>query len=349
MFFASDNWAGAHPLIAESLVKAAAGYSVPYGEGEIDRRVERTLTDIFEREVKVFFVGTGTAANALSLASVAKPASVIFCHPKAHVTHEGGAVEMMTNGGKLVSVRPSGAGASKMDAADLKAAISPYLSTDASIGNRIAFTLSQATEAGTVYTVNEIAELSTVAHAAGLKVHMDGARFSNAVAALGVTPAEMTWKAGVDILSLGGTKNGCWCAEAIIFFNPDDAAALPVLRKRAGHLFSKSSFISAQFERWLAGDLWLELARHANHMGEKLAAAIRASNDLRIAWETGSNQQFVIMSDDKAAAIRAAGATFHDWPAPEGFEGFGANEKIRRLIACFATTDEDIEKIAALL
>jgi threonine aldolase len=349
MYFASDNWAGAHPLIAESLVKAASRYSVPYGDGETDRRVERKLSEIFEREVKVFFVGTGTAANALSLASQAKPASVIFCHPKAHVTHEGGAVEMMTNGGKLVHVPPAGVGASKISPDGLKAAIAPYLSSDPSMGNRVAFTLSQATEAGTVYTVEEIAELSSIAHAAGLKVHMDGARFSNAVVALGVTPAEMTWKAGVDILSLGGTKNGCWCAEAIVFFNPDDAVALPVLRKRAGHLFSKSTFISAQFERWLEDDLWLDLARHANAMGEKLAAAIRGSNTIRLAWETGSNQQFVIMSDDKAAAIRASGATFHDWPAPDGFEGLASDEKIRRLIACFATNDEDINRLIAQL
>jgi threonine aldolase len=349
MFFASDNWAGAHPRIAESLVKAAGGYYTPYGEGDIDAKVERKLSDLFEREVKVFFVGTGTAANALSLASLAKPASVIFCHPKAHVTHEGGAVELMTNGGKLELVRPSGAGASKMDPDALKAAVAPYLTTDASVGNRIAFTLSQATEAGTVYTVEEIAALSAVARAAGLKVHMDGARFSNAVAALDVTPAEMTWKAGIDILSLGGTKNGCWCAEAIVFFNPDDAAALPVLRKRAGHLFSKSSFISAQFDRWLQDDLWLELARHSNRMGEKLATAIRASKDVRLAWETGSNQQFVIMTDEKAAAIRAAGASFHDWYTPAGVEGLASNEKIRRLIACYATTEADIGRLAALL
>jgi threonine aldolase len=349
MHFASDNWAGAHPLIAERLVKAAGSYHVPYGEDNFDLKVERKLSEIFERDVRVFFVGTGTAANALSLASQAKPASVIFCHPKAHVTHEGGAVELMTNGGKLEYVRPGGAGASKMDPDALNAAVAPYLTTDASVGNRIAFTLSQATEAGTIYTVDEIAALSTVAHAAGLKVHMDGARFSNALVALGVTPAEMTWKAGVDILSLGGTKNGCWCAEAIVFFNPDDAAALPVLRKRAGHLFSKTAFISAQFDRWLEGDLWLDLARHANAMGEKLAEGIRASKDVRLAWETGSNQQFVIMTDEKAAAIRAAGASFHDWYTPVGFEGLGPNEKIRRLIACFATTETDIEGLVAQL
>lgn len=349
MHFASDNWAGAHPLIAESLVKAAGKYYVPYGEGDTDHRVERKLSELFERDVKVFFVGTGTAANALSLAAVAKPASVIFCHPKAHVTHEGGAVELMTNGGKLEHVRPSGPGASKMDPDALKDAIAPYLTTDASVGNRTAFTLSQATETGTIYSVEEIRALSAVAHAAGLKVHMDGARFSNAAAALGVTPAEMTWKAGIDILSLGGTKNGCWCAEAIVFFNPDDAAALPVLRKRAGHLFSKSSFISSQFDRWLEGDLWLDLARHANRMGEKLAAGIRASKNVRLAWETGSNQQFVVMSDEKAAAIRASGATFHDWYTPVGFEGLGPREKIRRLIACFATTEADVDRLIAQL
>jgi threonine aldolase len=349
MFFASDNWAGAHPLIAQSFVEAAGTYSVPYGEGQMDAKVEKKLSELFEREVKVFFVGTGTAANSLSLASVAKPASVIFCHPKAHVTHEGGAVELMTTGGKLVSVRPSGAGASKMDAEALRTAVAPYLGTDPSAGNRIAFTLSQATEAGTIYTVEEIASLSAVAHEAGLKVHMDGARFSNAIAALGVTPAEMTWKAGVDILSLGGTKNGCWCAEAIVFFNPDDAAALPVLRKRAGHLFSKSAFISSQFDRWLENDLWLELARHANAMGERIAAAVRASSDLRLAWETGSNQQFVIMTDEKATALRDAGATFHDWPAPEGFADLASNEKIRRLIACYATTQADVDKLSGLL
>ncbi|MBX9454517.1 MAG: low specificity L-threonine aldolase [Rhizobium sp.] len=349
MYFASDNWAGAHPLVAERLVKAAGSYSVPYGEGQTDRKVQKTLSEIFERDVSVFFVGTGTAANALSLASLARPASVIFCHPRAHVMHEGGAVELMTNGGKLVPARPCGPGASKIDPEGLTKAIAPYLSTDASVGNRIAFTLSQATEAGTIYSVEEIAALSSVAHSAGLKVHMDGARFSNAIAALGVTPAEMTWKAGIDILSLGGTKNGCWCAEAIVFFNPDDAAALPVLRKRAGHLFSKSSFISTQFDRWLENGLWLDLARHANGMGEKIAAAVRASGHARLAWETGSNQQFAIMSDEAAAAIRAAGATFHDWPAPDGFDGLGPGEAIRRLIACFATTDEDVERLAALL
>lgn len=349
MYFASDNWAGAHPAIAESLVTAAGAYHSPYGEDDADRKVEEKLSALFEREVRVFFVGTGTAANALSLASQARPASVIFCHPRAHVTHEAGAVELATGGGKLVHLTTRGDGFGKLDPVGLHAAIAGYSAADVSAGNKIAVTLSQATEIGTVYHVDEIAELAGIAHAAGMKLHMDGARFSNAIATLGITPAEMTWKAGVDILSLGGTKNGCWCAEAVVLFNPTDAANLSVIRKRAGHLFSKTRFISAQFEAWLENGLWLDLARHANAMGEKLAAAVRRSSDMHLAWETGSNQQFVVMAEDKAAALRAAGASFHDWPAPDGFDNLGRNEKIRRLIASFATTDRDVEAFASLL
>ena len=348
MYFASDNWAGAHPLIAESLVQAAARHHIPYGEDATDRRVEEKLSALFERPVKAFFVATGTGANALSLASVARPASVVFCHPKAHVMHEGGAVELMTNGGKLVPVAPRGDGQSKIDPVSLRRTVTEFSPSDVSAGNRIALTLSQATEAGTVYAPDEIAELSAIAHEAGMKVHMDGARFSNAIAALGVTPAEMTWKAGIDILSLGGTKNGCWCAEAIVFFSPEDAANLPVLRKRGGHLFSKSSFVSTQFNRWLEDGLWLELARHANRMAARLADALRASRDVRLAWETGTNQLFAVMDERKARALRDAGAHFHDWPAPEGC-ALAEGEAIRRLIASFATTEDDIDRFAALL
>ena len=349
MHFASDNWAGAHPVIAENLVKAAGAYYAPYGEDHADRQVEEKLSALFEHEVKVFFVGTGTAANALSLGSQARPASVIFCHPSAHVMHEAGAVELATAGGKLVPTTTCGEGLGKIDPTGLRNAIAGYSSSDVSAGNKVAVTLSQATEVGTVYKVGDIAELAAITHAAGMKLHMDGARFSNATAALGVTPAEMTWKAGVDILSLGGTKNGCWCAEAVVFFNPQDAVNLAVLRKRAGHLFSKTRFISAQYESWLESDLWLDLARHANAMGKKLADAIRNSAGSRLAWETGTNQQFVVMTDEQAAALRAAGASFHDWPAPAGFVGLEGNERIRRLIACFATTDADIDRLASLL
>ena len=349
MIFASDNWPGAHPLIAQKLVEAASTHASPYGEGEADRRVQDKLSELFEREVAAFFVATGTAANSLALASISKTAPLIFCHPEAHVIHhEGGAVEFMTGGGKLVPV----AGAStqgKIDPAKLKKAIAKFPAGDVHIGQKVALTLSQVTEAGTVYSLDEIATLSGIARDAGMKVHMDGARFSNAIAALDVTPAEMTWKSGIDILSLGGTKNGCWCAEAIIYFNPADAAGLPHLRKRAANLFSKSSFIAQQFDRWLDGKLWLDLARHSNRMAAKLTDAVKASKNVRLAWETGSSQLFIIMSDQKAAELRAAGARFYDWETPDDLENaVGTGEQIRRFITHFATKEEDIDTIAAL-
>lgn len=348
MIFASDNWAGAHPLIAQKLVEAAATYTAPYGESDADRKVEEKLSELFEREVSAFFVATGTAANSLSLASVARTASVIFCHSEAHVIHhEGGAVELMTNGGKLVGV--GGGTQGKIDPARLQNAMARFPTEDVHVGQKVALTLSQATEAGTIYTLDEIKTLSAVAKSSGMKVHMDGARFSNAVAALGCTPAEMTWKSGIDILSLGGTKNGCWCAEAIVCFNREDAAAIPHLRKRGANLFSKSNFVAQQFDRWLEGDLWLDLARHANGLAEKLADAVRHSQDARLAWQTGGNQLFIVMTDEKAEALRAAGAKFYDWDTPSSMESvIGKGERIRRFITSFATRQEDIDRVAAL-
>ena len=348
MIFASDNWAGAHPLIAQKLVEAAGTYTSPYGESDADRAVEAKLSEIFEREVSVFFVATGTAANSLALASVSKTSSVIFCHTEAHVIHhEGGAVELMTNGGKLVGV--GGEARGKISPARLESAMSRFPTEDVHVGQKVALTLSQTTEAGTMYTLEEIRALADVARSGGMKVHMDGARFSNAVAALGVSPAEMTWKSGIDILSLGGTKNGCWCAEAIVCFNKRDAAAIPHLRKRGANLFSKSNFVAQQFDRWLEDDLWLDLARHSNGMARKLADAVRGSSDGRIAWETGGNQVFIVMSDEKAEALRAEGARFYDWDTPAGMEdAIAKGERIRRFITSFATTDEDIARVAAL-
>jgi threonine aldolase len=349
MIFASDNWAGAHPLIAGRLSQSADSYDVPYGEGEADKLVEAKLSQMFERDIAAFFVTSGTAANSLALASVSKIAPLLFCHSQAHVIdHEGGAVEFMTTGGKLVPVAGTMT-QGKIDPAKLRQAIARFPDGDVHIGQKSALTLSQTTEAGTVYTLAELAEFSKIAHDAGMKVHMDGARFSNAVAALGVTPAEMTWKAGIDVLSLGGTKNGCWCAEAIIYFNEEDAASIPFLRKRGAHLLSKSRFIAEQFGAWLEGNLWLELARHSNAMANKLVDAINASESVRLAWETGSSQLFPIMTDAKAAELRAAGARFYDWQTPEGLEHLvGANEQIRRFITCYATREQDVDTIAKL-
>ena len=349
MIFASDNWAGAHPLIAQRLADASSIYDVPYGDGDADKRVEEKISAMFEREVSAFFVASGTAANSLALASVSKTASLLFCHPKAHVIdHEGGAVEFMTSGGKLVPVAGNGI-QGKIDPAKLKQAIARFPTEDVHVGQKAALTLSQTTEAGTVYSLDEIAALSAIAHEAGMKVHMDGARFSNAVAALDVTPAEMTWKAGIDVLSLGGTKNGCWCAETIVYFDKQVGASLPHIRKRGAHLLSKSGFIAQQLDVWLDNNLWLDLARHSNRMAAKLVDAVKNSGNVRLAWETGSSQLFIIMTDEKAAELREAGARFYDWQTPEGLEHLvGPGEQIRRFITCFATREQDVDTVAEL-
>ena len=349
MNFASDNWAGAHIAISERLVKESGKYWTPYGESELDHQVEEKLSKLFERDVKAFFVSTGTAANSLALASVRKTGGLIFCHPDAHIMHhEGGAVEFMTNGAKLIPV--SGSAEGKMEPARLERAMHRYADDDLHVGQKMAISITQATEAGTIHTLDEIRALSAVGRRAGLAVHMDGARFSNAIAALGCSPAEMTWKSGIDILSLGGTKNGCWCAEAIIFFEPDMARDMPHLRKRAANLFSKSTFVSAQFDEWLENDLWLTLAKHSNGMADRLAAAVRASAASRLAWETGGNQLFIILKDDNAERMRKAGVPLSAWDAPESVDGkLGADEKVYRFVTSFATREEDVEAVIPLL
>jgi threonine aldolase len=346
--FASDNWAGAHKAISERLVRESDRYWTPYGESELDHQVEQKLSKLFERDVKVFFVATGTAANSLSLASVRKTGGIVFCHSEAHIIHhEGGAVEFMTGGAKLVPV--SGSVQGKMDAANLERAMERY-PEDLHVGQKMALSITQATEGGTIYSLDEIRALSAIAKKAGLPVHMDGARFSNAIAALDCSPAEMTWKSGIDILSLGGTKNGCWCAEAIVFFNTELAADMPHLRKRAANLFSKSTFVSAQFDEWLESDLWLTLARHSNGMARKLADAVKASGSSRLAWETGANQLFIILDNETAARMVDAGVPLRTWGTPESMVGkLAEDEAIYRFVTSFATRDEDISAVSALL
>ena len=348
MNFASDNWAGAHKAISERLVRESDKYWTPYGESELDHQVEQKLSKLFERDVKVFFVATGTAANSLSLASVRKTGGIAFCHAGAHIIHhEGGAVEFMTGGAKLIPV--SGGTEGKMDPTQLEKAMARH-PADLHVGQKMALSITQATEAGTIYALDEIRALSAVARSAGLPVHMDGARFSNAISALGCTPAEMTWKSGIDILSLGGTKNGCWCAEAIVFFNTDLASDMPHLRKRAANLFSKSTFVAAQFDEWLENDLWLTLARHSNGMAAKLSEAVGASKSSRLAWQTGGNQLFIVIRDDAAERMTAAGVPLRTWGTPESMDGkLAADEKIYRFVTSFATREEDIAAVSAYL
>lgn len=346
MFFASDNWAGAHPAINDRLSKESSRFAAAYGNSNLDKTVEARFNEIFERDVSVYFVSTGTAANSLSLASIARVGGVAFAHTEAHVIEDECGAPDFFSGMRMVPVE---GGHGKMEPGKLSQRIAGFPHDSLHHGRAAAVTLTQATEAGTVYTLAEIDALTQVARANGLPVHMDGARFANALTALDVSPAEMTWKRGIDILSFGGTKNGCWCAEAVVFFNPELASEFAFIRKRAAQLFSKTRFISAQFEAYLHDDLWIEMARHANTMADRLRAGIRSMNSARLAWDTTSNELFAVLGKASTQAAAAKGARFYPWPVPLNRpELVGADETLIRLVTSFATTEDDVDQFLAI-
>ncbi|MDD5579762.1 MAG: low specificity L-threonine aldolase [Methylobacter sp.] len=348
MIFASDNWAGAHPAIARRLSDEAAGFSVPYGASELDRKVEKKFNALFEREVAVFFVGTGTAANSLALAAVNRPGGVSFCHSEAHmIEDECGAPEFFTHGARLAPVDGENG---KIDPHNLKSEISRFPPDFVHAGQPMAISITQATEIGTLYQPDEILAISEVAKAKGLPLHMDGARFANALAALKLSPAEMTWKRGVDIVSFGATKNGCWCAEALVFMHPEMAADLPFIRKRAAQLFSKTRFIASQFDAYLSDNLWLDMARHANAMGQRLQNGIVNSKNARLGWRAETNEVFCIVEKQTADQLRQKGAVFYAWNPPRSKQGLlGENEILLRLVTSFATEQDKIDQFIDLL
>jgi threonine aldolase len=311
MNFCSDNTAGAHPKILEALSAANVGAAMPYGNDDLTKRVEKKISDLFERDCVVFLVGTGTSANALALAALAPNYGSVFCHPESHINmDECGAPEFFTGGAKLVGL-PGAHG--RIVAADLDAAI-----RKAGIGvvhhvQPAAVSITQATEAGTVYRPAEIAALASVAHAHGLTLHMDGARFANAMVHLGCTPAEMTWRAGIDALSFGATKNGAFAAEAVVFFDPARAASFGYRRKRAGHLWSKMRFLAAQLDAYLTDELWLHNARHANRLAAELARGLQSIPAVRLEHPVEANELFVTLPEQVIRGLEADGFRFYRW------------------------------------
>jgi threonine aldolase len=348
MIFASDNWAGAADEIAESLQRHSAGFSPAYGASDLDKELEQRFNELFEREVSVFFVGTGTAANSLALSAVNRPGGFVLCHREAHlIEDECGAPEFFTSGARLA---PIDGAYGKIDPGSLRRGLERFDPDFVHHGQPMAVSVTQATEAGTVYSCDEISVIAAHAHAFGLPLHMDGARFANAMVQLGASPAEMTWKSGVDVLSFGGTKNGCWCAEALVFFDPDRAKELPFIRKRAAQLFSKSRFIAAQFHAYLNNDLWIRLATHANSMAERLEAGIASSEVVSVAWPCQSNELFVTMPKDLSVRLQKQGASFYPWPIPEGFESkLAGGQGLYRLVTSFATKPEEIDQFLELI
>jgi threonine aldolase len=311
MDFRSDNTSGAAPEILQAVIAANAGTVGSYGGDPYTARVEARLGVLFERKVAVFPVATGTAANALALAAFTPTYGAVLCHEEAHIQlDECGAPELFTGGAKLVTL-PGEHGRIAPDA--VRHMLAEILTGDVHRVQPAVLSVTQATEAGTCYRPAEVAALAEIAHGRGLKVHMDGARFANAVAHLGVSPAEITWKAGVDVLSFGATKNGALGAEMVVFFDPAQAERFAVQRKRAGQLLSKMRFVSAQLEAYLEGDLWLTLARHANAMATRLAEGLKAIPGIQLLHAVEANEVFLRLTPAVLAGLRAAGFQFSEW------------------------------------
>jgi threonine aldolase len=313
--FTSDNITGASPEILAALVRANEGQVESYGGDPYTAALERLAEEVFERPVAILPIATGTAANALALSMLARPFEAIYCHAAAHLmTDECGAPEFYTAGAKLIGL-PTRDG--RLRPEQLAEAVGFARSMGVHHVQPAAVSVSQVTEWGTIYPCDTLAALAAQAHALGLKVHMDGARFANAVARLGCTPAEASWRAGVDILSLGATKNGALAAEAIVAFDSTLAAELAFRRKRSGHLWSKMRFLSAQLNAYLTDGLWLRTARHSNAMADRLAAGLTAIPGARLLQLVEANEVFAALPESVIARLREHGFGFYDWPSPE--------------------------------
>ena len=299
--FRSDNVGGVAPELLEAIVAANAGAASPYGDDDHTRRMVERFRAVFgHATLAAHPVATGTGANGLALAALANPYGAIYCHATAHVNvYECGAPEFYT-GAKLVALEGAGY---KLHAAELEAALGLAGRGNPTRVQPFALNLTQPTDFGTLYTLGELRALADVAHAHGLLVHLDGARFANAVAALDCTPAEMTWQAGIDVVSFGATKNGAMNAEALLVFDPAVAARLPFLMKRAGQVLSKARFVSAQLDRYLADGRWLERARAANAHAAALAARLRALPGVELANAVEVNMVFTRLPSAAAEAL----------------------------------------------
>ncbi|MEM7429449.1 MAG: beta-eliminating lyase-related protein [Pseudomonadota bacterium] len=339
MMFASDNASGAAPEILAAIAEAETGYAMPYGNDAMTAQAVARVRELFEvPEAGVYFVATGTAANALALASLCPPWSTIYCHRTAHIEEdECGAPEFYTGGAKLTLLDGDDA---KMTAAGLEAAVT----APRSVQNvqKGALSLTQATEAGAAYSLDEVRALAGIARNNGLPVHMDGTRLANVLARQKVSPADMTWRAGIDILSLGATKNGAIGAEAVVIFDPERAWEFELRRKRGGHLYSKMRFLSAQMNAYLTDDLWLRLADHANTMADRLAEGLAAVPDVRMTNTIGANVLFPEITLAQHQRLQAAGAQYYTM-TPFDAEGPEDQRLKIRLVTSFRTREEDVD------
>jgi threonine aldolase len=331
--FASDNYAGICPEALAAMAQANEGHEVSYGNDTWTAKASDLIREIFETKCEVFFVFNGTAANSLALASLCQPYHSILCHEMAHVeAAECGAPEFFSNGSKVLLLSGEHA---KVDAKAIEHAVNKR--TDIHYPKPRVLSLTQATELGTVYSVEQLRALSDVARHFGLRVHMDGARFANAVAALEVAPKDLAWKAGVDVLCFGGTKNGIAVGEAVVFFNPELAREFDYRCKQGGQLASKMRFLSAPWVGMLQEGAWLRHAKHANTMAKRLEKAIEALPGVEIMHPVETNSVFAKMPATAVKGMHERGWKFYTHVGSEGEA---------RLMCSWDTTAKDVDEFA---
>ncbi len=329
--FASDNVTGACPEVLEAIVKANNEDRTPYGNDQLSKNLQDKFSEIFEKEVIVFPTASGTASNALALSTMTPSFGNIYCHRLSHINvDECGAPEFYTGGAKLINLN------------GINGKIIPEEFDKSVTGKGIvhhtqpsSVSITQLCETGETYQLNEIKKITEIANKHKLNIHMDGARFANALVSLNCSPAEMTWKSGIDVLSFGATKNGCLGAEAIIFFKPELVGNLPFLMKRAGHLLSKMSFVSAQLDAYISNEVWLKNAIHANSMGKKLSMGLLQNKSIELAYPTDANEVFVKIPKNIINQLNLKGYSINDdeW-----------EDKAVRLVTAWNTNPSDVEE-----
>ena len=347
MNFASDNSGPVHPQVMAALNEANAGYALPYGADDHTARAVQMIRDTFEApDAAVYLVSLGTAANSLILATLTKPWETVFCHRMSHIHEdECNAPEFYSGGAKLTIVDGPDA---KMTPKTLRSAIEAEETRGVHRPQRGPVSITSVTERGTVYSLDEIRALSDVAHDYGLPFHLDGARFANAMMALGCSAADMSWKAGADAVSFGGTKNGLMAVEAAVFFDPKYAWEFELRRKRGAQLFSKHRFLAAQMQAYLTDDLWKTMATAANASCARLATGLRQSPDASIDFEPQGNVIFAHISRAGHQRLHAAGAQYYVLGG-DYTQGDPADMLPARMVCDWSMTSDGVDAFLAAL
>jgi threonine aldolase len=341
--FASDNVVGVHPDILQAMVAANDGPQASYGADEFTAAATERLAEVFQTDLRAFCVATGTAANSLCLATMTPPFGGIICHAEAHIAvDECGAPELFTGGAKLIGLdQPAG----KLTPEGITRRLAGFVRGEHD-PRPAAVSITQATELGTAYDPAEVAAIAEVAHGNGMRLHVDGARFANALVGLGCTPAELTWQAGVDALSFGGTKNGAMALEVVVLFDEALADGFEHRRMKAAQLLSKGRYLGAQLGAYLHDDRWLDWARHANAMAARLAEGLEVIDGVRLPLPTQANEVFPIMPRSLVDHLHARGAHFYEWPGNgPGTDVVADEEAFVRFVCAFTTTPDDVDAL----